>query len=243
MVLFDILFTFRFVVQIYQSEIYRITVDYINHLVTMEQRYPFTMGSEEFNRMKNSALHEFKVQLEMARNPHLYGNYPGGNSYGSGSNINNNSNPMKSNNDSSSNNNNNNNNTNNMHSIHRALAALAEAGYTGLTPRDLTRLRDTTSPEDEEVLQVMAASDAYFRLAFKRFGDNVPMHIDYLFLGRFGEGLEKEVVGRLGVLEKETGALTGLLVEDRYVDGRRRTLYEKRQRLEGVWQTLHEFAF
>ncbi|KAJ3044369.1 hypothetical protein HDV00_002261 [Rhizophlyctis rosea] len=122
----------------------------------------------------------------------------------------------------------------------RALAALAEAGYTGLNARDLSRLRDTH--EDDEVLHVMAASEAYFRLAFRRFGDNVPMHVDWHFLGRFGESLEKELVGRLGVLEKDMGVVEGLLQEDRFVSERRRALEERRGRLERVWGRLHEFG-
>ncbi|KAJ3292517.1 hypothetical protein HK104_005215 [Borealophlyctis nickersoniae] len=125
-------------------------------------------------------------------------------------------------------------------SINKAIAALAEVGYTGLSARDLSRLRDTH--EDDEVLHVMAASDAYFRLAFRRFGDNVPMTIDYHFLSRFGEMLEKELVGRLGVLEKEVAVIKGLLMEDRFVAERRRALEERRERLEAVWTRLHEFG-
>ncbi|KAJ3297651.1 hypothetical protein HK104_000284 [Borealophlyctis nickersoniae] len=124
--------------------------------------------------------------------------------------------------------------------INKAIAALAEVGYTGLHARDLSRLRDTH--EDDEVLHVMAASDAYFRLAFRRFGDNVPMTIDYHFLSRFGELLEKELVARLGVLEKDMGVIKGLLMEDRFVAERRRALEERRERLEKVWTRLHEFG-
>ena len=208
--------------QVFQAELYRSTLDVINSLVIMEKRHPFTMGSEEFSRLKSSALHEFKAQLDISRNPSLYQlqSHPQHHhSQGSGSShVSNNS---------------------KQDSVNRALAALAEIGYTGLNSRDLTRLRD--NPDDDEVLHVMAASDAYFRLAFKRLGDIVPMHIDYHFLGNLAEGLEKEMIARLGVLEKDTMSLSLMVMEDRFVMERRKSLLEQKHRLEKVYETLHEY--
>ncbi|KAI8903436.1 hypothetical protein DFJ77DRAFT_515744, partial [Powellomyces hirtus] len=126
--------------------------------------------------------------------------------------------------------------------LNKAIAALAEAGYTGLSPRDLTRLR-AESPEDDEVLHVMAASHAYFRVACRRFSDNIPMNVDFHFLSRFAEMLEKELVARLGILEKDNAAVDHMLQENRFVAERRRALEEQRKRLEGVWRSLHEFGF
>ncbi|KAI8846380.1 P-loop containing nucleoside triphosphate hydrolase protein [Chytridium lagenaria] len=194
----------RFVIQVVQSELYRTRYGRSNNLVLMEKRYPFTMGSEEFSRLKSSALHEFKAQLEMVRSG----------SVAAATSIN--ANVIMN---------------QRQETVNKALAALAEAGYTGLSPKDLARLRD--NPEDDEVLHVMAASDAYFRLAFKRLGDNVPMHVDFHFLTRIGEGLEKELVARLGVLEKDAAAVAAM---------RRKALQEQRIRLENVWRALHEFG-
>ncbi|KAJ3104555.1 hypothetical protein HDU97_009067 [Phlyctochytrium planicorne] len=198
----------RFVIQVYQTELYRHTLEIVNNLVLMEKRYPFTMGSEEFSRLKSNALHEFKAQLEAVRS---------GTSVALSAIVN-----------------------QRQETVNKALGALAEAGYTGLTAKDLARLRD--NPDDDEILHVMAASDAYFRLAFKRMGDNVPMHVDFHFLSRVGEGLEKELVARLGVLEKDAAAVAAMVEEDRFVAERRKALQEQRTRLENVWRALHEFG-
>ncbi|KAJ3214590.1 hypothetical protein HDU67_001455 [Dinochytrium kinnereticum] len=193
----------RFVIQVFQSEMYRTTMELVNNLVLMEKRYPFTMGSEEFSRLKSSALHEFKAQLEMVRS----GGAPTSNTPNATMIL-----------------------TQRQETVNKALAALAEAGYTGLSPKDLARLRD--NPDDDEILHVMAASDAYFRLAFKRLGDNVPMHVDFHFLSKIGEGLEKELVARLGVLEKDAASVASMVEEDRFVAERRKALQEQRTRLE-----------
>ncbi|KAJ3113830.1 hypothetical protein HDU96_002872 [Phlyctochytrium bullatum] len=190
---------------VFQTEIYRTTLEIVNNLVLMEKRYPFTMGSEEFSRLKSSALHEFKAQLEMVRNS---SSLPSAGPGPTAAVI----------------------HSQRQETVNKALAALAEAGYTGLTAKDLARLRD--NPEDDEVLHVMAASDAYFRLAFKRLGDNVPMHVDFHFLSRVGEGLEKELVARLGVLEKDAASVAAMVEEDRFVAERRKALQEQRVRLE-----------
>jgi hypothetical protein len=96
------------------------------------------------------------------------------------------------------------------------------------------------SPIEDEALQVMAGTDAYFRLAIKRFGDNVPMAIDFFFLTRCGESLEKEVISRLGLLEKDMDALSALLQEDRHIVEKRSFLIAQRSRLEQVWKLLHQ---
>ncbi|KAJ3086674.1 hypothetical protein HK102_012735, partial [Quaeritorhiza haematococci] len=198
----------RLIVQLYQSELYRTTLDIIGTLITMEKRYPFTLGSEEFSRLKSNALVDFKAQLDQATRPST-------------------STPSAR-----------------PESINKALAALTEAGYTGLTPRDLSKLRDPSLdlPEEDELLQIMAASEAYFRISSKRFIDTVPMHADFHFLSKFGGTLERTLVGKLGVLEKGVEALEGLMMEDRFVVERRKGLVEKKERLEVVWKGLHEFG-
>ncbi|TPX71072.1 hypothetical protein SpCBS45565_g01349 [Spizellomyces sp. 'palustris'] len=201
----------RFVIQAFQTELYRSTSEVVNNLVAMERRYPFTMGSEEFTRTKAAALNEFRSQLEASRAGTTAGAAPA-------------SSQSKA------------------ETVNKALAALAEAGYTGLTARDLSRLR-AESPDDDEVLHVMSASHAYFRVACRRFSDNVPMSVDFHFLSRFAELLEKELVGRLGLLEKDNAAVRFMLQEDRFVAERRRALEEQRVRLETVWRSLHEFGF
>ncbi|KAI9096930.1 P-loop containing nucleoside triphosphate hydrolase protein [Phlyctochytrium arcticum] len=193
----------RFVIQAFQTELYRSTSETVNALVAMERRYPFTMGSEEFTRTKSAALNEFRAQLEAAR---------------TGT------------------------NTKPPDTIAKALVALADAGYQNLTPRDLSRLRPD-NPDDDEVLHVMAASHAYFRVSARRFADVLPMHVDYHFVSKFSELLEKELVSRLGILEKDQDSVGALLMEDRFVSERRRGLEEQRDRLEGVWRSLHEFGF
>ncbi|KAI8819361.1 P-loop containing nucleoside triphosphate hydrolase protein [Fimicolochytrium jonesii] len=216
----------RFVIQAFQNELYRSTSEVVNNLVTMERRYPFTMGSDEFTRTKSNALHEFRAQLEAARNGHL-SNASGATSNGavaSSSSSNASGQPPK------------------VETVNKALAALAEAGFTGLSARDLTRLRSET-PEDDEVLHVMAASHAYFRVACRRFSDNVPMNVDFHFMSRFSDLLEKELVARLGILEKDNAAVDFMLQENRFVAERRRALEDQRTRLEAVWRSLHEFGY
>ncbi|KAJ3319684.1 hypothetical protein HDU76_000474 [Blyttiomyces sp. JEL0837] len=227
----------RFIIQMFQTELYQMTLERINDIVIMEKRFPFTMGSEEFNRLKSSALYEFKAQLEMARanNSTSTSNNIFGTSSSSSSSSSSPSPNMTSSASTSGTL-----TTPRPDQVNKALAALAEAGYTGLTSRDLARLRD--NPDDDEVLHVMAASDAYFRMAFKRVNDVIPMHVDYFFLNRLGEGLERELVGRLGVLEKDSSAIGVLVMEDRAVVERRRALLEQRDRLEVVWRSLHEFG-
>ncbi|KAJ1570046.1 hypothetical protein HK096_004459, partial [Nowakowskiella sp. JEL0078] len=191
----------RFTVQVFQSELYRSTLESLNHLIQMERRSPFTMGSDEFVRLKNDALSDFKALYEVSRT-----NAPT-------SSI---ATPPQR-----------------PETVNRALAALAEAGYTGLTGRDLLRLRDSGS-EVDEALQVMAAADAYFTVASKRYLDNVPMTADYGFLARFGDTAEKEIVSRLGVLDKDAESIAYLLQEDRVVTEKRKGLEETRVRLEKI---------
>ncbi|KAJ3159370.1 hypothetical protein HDU86_001688 [Geranomyces michiganensis] len=207
----------RFVIQAFQNELYRSTSEVVSNCVTMERRYPFTMGSDEFTRTKSNALNEFRSQLETARTG-LQSMTVNGTPSAS---------PLTQ---------------TKAETMNKALAALAEAGFTGLSPRDLTRLR-AESPEDDEVLHVMAASHAYFRVACRRFSDNIPMNVDFHFLSRFAELLEKELVARLGILEKDNAAVDFMLQENRFVAERRRALEEQRTRLEGVWRSLHEFGF
>ena len=121
--------------------------------------------------------------------------------------------------------------------VNKALASLAEAGYTGLTARDLSRLKE--SPVEDEALTVMAALDAYFCLAIKRFGDTVPMSIDFYYLSRTSVSLEKELLGRLGILDKAPEVLLGMLQEERDVMERRAALMAQKARLESVWEMLH----
>ncbi|KAI8915267.1 P-loop containing nucleoside triphosphate hydrolase protein [Powellomyces hirtus] len=210
----------RFMIQAFQNELYRSTSEVVNNCVTMERRYPFTMGSDEFTRTKSNALNEFRSQLETARSSGLH--HSSGTSNGGAASA-----PIGQ---------------TKTETLNKAIAALAEAGYTGLSPRDLTRLR-AESPEDDEVLHVMAASHAYFRVACRRFSDNIPMNVDFHFLSRFAEMLEKELVARLGILEKDNAAVDHMLQENRFVAERRRALEEQRKRLEGVWRSLHEFGF
>ncbi|KAJ3017362.1 hypothetical protein HKX48_003571 [Thoreauomyces humboldtii] len=215
----------RFVIQAFQNELFRSTAEVVNNCVTMERRYPFTMGSDEFTRTKLNALNEFKSQLETARTGvGLHQNSTTASTASLASTATAHI-PMTK-----------------QDTVNKALAALAEAGFTGLSPRDLTRLR-AESPEDDEVLHVMAASHAYFRVACRRFSDNVPMNVDFHFLSRFAEMLEKELVARLGILEKDGAAVDFMLQENRFVAERRRALEEQRTRLEGVWRSLHEFGF
>ncbi|KAI8804707.1 P-loop containing nucleoside triphosphate hydrolase protein [Cladochytrium replicatum] len=213
----------RFIIQVFQSELYRHTLEMLNHAASMERRNPFTMASDEFVRLKTSALNDFKALFlqSSANNPALSGfgtpttptiSAPQAQQLARGG-----------------------------ESVNRALAALAEAGFTGLTGRDLLRLKDSGGSEVDEVLNVMAAADAYFTLAFKRFSDVVPMTIDYHFLAKFGQNLEKEVVERIGLLEKDSAAIALLLEEDRAVAERRRALEDQRSRLDLVWRNLYEY--
>jgi hypothetical protein len=122
--------------------------------------------------------------------------------------------------------------------VNKALAALAEAGYTGLTAKDLSRLKE--SPMEDEILTVMAATDAYFRVSVKRFGDTIPMSIDYHFLSQCSDLLEKELVTQLGILDKDPEQLSLLLQENRDVVEKRSQLIAQKSRLEVVWKLLQQ---
>ncbi|KAJ1539736.1 hypothetical protein HK405_012501, partial [Cladochytrium tenue] len=152
---------------------------------------------------------------------------------------------------------------------HRVREALADLGYGDVSVRELAaRLEPvaaaaTRAPSgsgggrvEEEVLQVMASADAYFRVSSRRFVDAVPMHVEFLFLARAAERLERALVDGVGVLGDGTGSggggrgesaaarrsgggwLEELLREDRGVAERRAMLGERLARLERVRAAL-----
>jgi len=72
--------------------------------------------------------------------------------------------------------------------IDTALAALAKIGINGLVAADFAKLMsdDDMTP----ALEIMAEVRAYFQVAYKRFGDNVPKQIDTDFVRKIDDGLD-----------------------------------------------------
>ncbi|KAJ3119581.1 hypothetical protein HK098_005317 [Nowakowskiella sp. JEL0407] len=211
----------RFILQVYQSEIYRKTLDALTTLIQMERKSPFTMNTEDFARLKSEALVDFKSIYESR--PSGTG-MPGGSIY-----------PQ----------------TQGKDSLNRAVSALHDIGYTNVTPQALLSKLSPTTPVLDEIFQIISSTDGYFSISSKRYVDNVPMTIDFTFLEAFKNGIESESLQKLGVLKsasgenylEDEGGIEYLLKEGVEVEEKRKQLEETRERLSSVWKSLNEFGF
>ncbi|KAG8877756.1 hypothetical protein FRB97_003128 [Tulasnella sp. 331] len=110
--------------------------------------------------------------------------------------------------------------------IHDVMGGLAKLGVPGLKPTDLAKLL----PEDEMApgLEIMADVRAYFKVAYKRFVDNIPQQIDTDFI----QGLDEDLGLALASLDLTDGQCTAWLQEDPEEVLRREELLGKKKRLE-----------
>ncbi|CCL98324.1 uncharacterized protein FIBRA_00318 [Fibroporia radiculosa] len=124
--------------------------------------------------------------------------------------------------------------------IKEALAALAKAGFIGLTTDDLGKLNPPDEFEDE--LNVMAEVHGYFQVSYKRVIDYVPMCIDHLFLYGMADILQGYLIEKLNLgTSKEADRCAWYLAEDPYVEATRKELLAKKDRLESVQLELSTF--
>lgn len=130
--------------------------------------------------------------------------------------------------------------------VQGALVALNRLGISGYSPetiKDLAYMPITAKDKSlDEVLEVVAEVLAYFKVALKRVGDNVPMAIDHQFLLQFSKTVDEELIHKLNLLEADKSTLTNLLDEDPTVVRRREELAAKEQRLDEVFRELVKFG-
>ncbi|GJE96959.1 Dynamin domain-conaining protein [Phanerochaete sordida] len=124
---------------------------------------------------------------------------------------------------------------------HQALTALAVLGYGSLTLEDLAKLRPPDMYEEE--LEVMAEVRAYFKVAYKRVIDDVPMAIEDKFLTMFSNRLQEFLLSKLGIGGPNSSArCAAYLAEDPVVVAEREELTGKKKRLEAVQAELLNFG-
>ncbi|KAJ3274056.1 hypothetical protein HDV01_003549 [Terramyces sp. JEL0728] len=199
----------RFIVQLFQSDLQRITIEHLSHTLSMESRLPFTVNSSRFLKLKQMEMDSLVSALPEPTLPAAQ--YPG---------------------------------TNRGESIKRALAALSEIGIKNLNAQSLISRVTTPFPSSDTVLyDLMASTNSYFEISSSRLIDHICQQIDYHFLSNFAELLEKELVHSLGILDKSNSEIAGLLKEDAGVTEKRIVNQDKRERLEHVRKSLHEFGY
>ncbi|THH10649.1 hypothetical protein EW146_g8308 [Bondarzewia mesenterica] len=120
----------------------------------------------------------------------------------------------------------------------RALDALAELGFAGLSVSEFQRLHPPDQFQDE--LHVMAGVRAYFQVAYKRITDQVPMTIEHSMNQPFANGLYKALLGVLDIGSAER--MRELLSEDSEMVQLRTELMEKKRRLEDIHRKLSQFV-
>jgi len=114
----------------------------------------------------------------------------------------------------------------------RQLASLIAEGGGDMT---LMWVADRTGRGENELVSAMAIAQSYFKVAHKRFADNLLMTVDHMMLRGFANRVEQHLLDRLQVFEAPAEVLMNLVREDA-VKSRRRELVEaavSRQR-EGI---------
>ncbi|KAG8895988.1 hypothetical protein FRC01_012087, partial [Tulasnella sp. 417] len=116
--------------------------------------------------------------------------------------------------------------------VNEALAALVKLNFEGLRPEDLVKLY----PENkmDPALEIMSEARAYFQVAYKRFGDNIPNQIDASFVSGFDDALELALVYKIPDAE----TCSKWLQESPQVANRRTALNERKKRLEAAKASL-----
>ncbi|KIO22298.1 hypothetical protein M407DRAFT_28173 [Tulasnella calospora MUT 4182] len=116
--------------------------------------------------------------------------------------------------------------------VNEAIAALARLNIHGLKPDDLVKL----FPENkmDPALEIMSEARAYFQVAYKRFGDNVPNQIDASFVSGFDDDLELALVYTI----PDVDTCSKWLQESPQVVNRRGALNERKKRLQVAKSSL-----
>ncbi|KAJ3000968.1 hypothetical protein HDV02_000037 [Globomyces sp. JEL0801] len=200
----------KFLIQVFPSDLQRITHDHITHSVTMESRHPFTLNSAGFARLKTEVLEQLMTQLppESTPVPNNATAYPV-------------------------------NRSDAIKKAVSALSDIGVRGITTQNLFSRLNISSTHSSESH-LLDLMAGSIAFFEISSTRFIDQICQQIDFHFLGSFGDLLEKELLHSLSILDKDPTEILALLREDVGVSESRRIANEKRIRLEKMWRNLHE---
>ncbi|KAG1856026.1 P-loop containing nucleoside triphosphate hydrolase protein [Suillus subalutaceus] len=126
----------------------------------------------------------------------------------------------------------------------KALRALAEAGYTGLSIPDLARLLPPDSREKE--LIVMADVRAYYHVAYKRIIDHIPLTIEHALHHALAEQLSQSLLTSL-LTDVASGPnfserMNELVSEDASIAQKRASLSTRKQRLSGIRRRLMTFG-
>ncbi|KAI0079853.1 hypothetical protein K474DRAFT_477367 [Panus rudis PR-1116 ss-1] len=126
--------------------------------------------------------------------------------------------------------------------VHAIIANLAYLGLQGVTEDDLAKLVPPDPYEQE--MDIMAEVEAYFRVAYKRVIDVIPMTIDHSFLFSFSESLQNRLIEKLGLGSNNSEArCTAYLAEDPKVAAERDEVMAKKKRLEAVQDELYRYGF
>ncbi|KAI5117486.1 hypothetical protein M0805_009549 [Coniferiporia weirii] len=120
----------------------------------------------------------------------------------------------------------------------RALKALGELGYTGLSVKDFARLRPSTLDTFHDELEVMADVTAYFFVTYKRIIDEIPLTIEHALNQGLVECIQKSLLKKLLGAPDSTRRLAELLEEDPDMADRRQKLTAKIERLEKIQAEL-----
>ncbi|KAG2148928.1 P-loop containing nucleoside triphosphate hydrolase protein [Suillus clintonianus] len=126
----------------------------------------------------------------------------------------------------------------------RALRALAEAGYVGLTVANLSRLLPP-EPYEKELI-VMADVRAYYQVAYKRVIDHIPLTIEHALHHALAEQLSQSLLTSL-LTDVASGPnfserMNELVSEDASIAQKRASLSSRKQRLSDIRRRLMTFS-
>ncbi|KAG8920245.1 hypothetical protein FRC02_001037 [Tulasnella sp. 418] len=119
--------------------------------------------------------------------------------------------------------------------IHTVIGILARRGLHGLGAEDLAKL--LPSSDMDVGLEIMAEVRAYFQVAYKRFGDSIPIDIDTGFIRMFDAGLE---VALLTLMDLDVSKCLLYLEEPPITVQRRGELQLTRGKLEMAQRKLDQ---
>ncbi|GAA6042060.1 hypothetical protein JCM8097_004088 [Rhodosporidiobolus ruineniae] len=122
--------------------------------------------------------------------------------------------------------------------VNDALAALAKAGFTGITVEQLAKLHQSDNFEEE--LEAMAQTMGYWTVACERFIDNVPRVLDCAIIGPLPTVVQDHLLARL--CAGDPANIARLMAEDADVADQRSELNMRLQRLDDAKRVLVEFG-
>ncbi|TDL15309.1 P-loop containing nucleoside triphosphate hydrolase protein [Rickenella mellea] len=125
--------------------------------------------------------------------------------------------------------------------LERALSALSELGYSGLTTNDLARLSPPDSFEDE--LIVMADVRSYFQAAYKRIIDHLPLTIEHSLNQAMANSIQMVLVDSLALGSADAHLrLKELVTEESAISARRDALNSKITKLKAILEQFSKFG-